>query len=124
MLRTSVHDVDKVSYDIEHCVPKDILMKYYIKKGHTVPISAPCNLVYIPSSDNRGKGELTYYQRQAKDPGIFKLDCSQLDQLGYPSKAELAFIEATSTMTEKNYFAYLDGRKKTILHKFITALYD
>lgn len=124
LLRTSIHNVDKVSYDIEHCVPKDILMKYFIKKGRIVPISAPCNLVYIPSSDNRGKGELTYYQRQAKDPGIFKLDCSQLDQLGYPSKTELAFIDATSTMTEKNYFEYLDGRKKTILHKFITALYD
>ena len=32
--------------------------------------------------------------------------------------------EKTSTMTEENYFAYLENRKKTILHKFITALYE
>lgn len=124
LLRECVPNVDKCSYDVEHCVPKDTLKKYYIKKGHTVPISAPCNLVYIPSSDNRSKGEMTYYQRQANDPGTFKLDCIQLDQLGYPTKQELTFVESTSTMTEKNYFEYLDSRKKIILHKFITALYS
>lgn len=123
LLRESVPNVDKISYDVEHCVPKDVLKKYYIKKGQIVPISAPCNLVYIPSTDNRGKGELTYYQRQISDPGTFKLDCAQLDQLGYPTKKELAFVESTSTMTENNYFAYLESRKKMILHKFITALY-
>lgn len=123
LLRESIPGADKISYDIEHCVPKDVVKKYYIKKGRTVPISAPCNLVYIPSSDNRSKGELTYYQRQANEPGTFKLDCTQLDQLGYPTKKELAFVESTSTMTEANYFAYLEGRKKTILYKFITALY-
>ena len=123
LLRDSVPNVDKISYDVEHCVPKDVLQKYYIKKGLVVPISAPCNLVYIPSADNRSKGELTYYQRQAKEPGTFKLDGDQLDQLGYPTKGELVFVESTATMTEKNYFAYLEGRKQVVLHKFMTALY-
>ena len=123
LLRESVPNVDKISYDVEHCVPKDVLQKYYIKKGHVVPISAPCNLVYIPSTDNRSKGELTYYQRQAHEPGTFKLDCTQLDQLGYPERSELSFVEATSTMTDDNYFAYLENRRKVILHKFISALY-
>lgn len=77
----------------------------------------------IPTSDNRSKGEATYYQRQANDPGTFKLNCTQLDQLGYPEKKELTFVESTSTMTEDNYFAYLENRKKVILHKFITAFY-
>ena len=123
LLRESVSNVDKVSYDVEHCVPKDVLKKYYIKKGRTVPISAPCNLVYIPSADNRSKGELTYYQRQANDPGTFKLDCTQLEQLGYPTRSELAFVESTSTMTEGKYFAYLEERRKTILNKFMSAMY-
>lgn len=123
LLRESVPNVDKISYDVEHCVPKDVLKKYYIKKGYTVPISAPCNLVFIPSTDNRSKGELTYYQRQANEPGTFKLDCTQLDQLGYPTKQELAFVESTSTMTEANYFNYLENRKNIILHKFISAIY-
>lgn len=123
LLRESVPNVDKTSYDVEHCVPKDVLQKYYIKKGRVVPISAPCNLIYIPTSDNRSKGEATYYQRQANDPGTFKLNCTQLDQLGYPEKKELTFVESTSTMTEDNYFAYLENRKKVILHKFITAFY-
>ena len=88
-----------------------------------VPMSAPCNLVFIPTADNRSKGELTYYQRQANDPGTFKLDCVQLDQLGDPTKKELGFVEATSSMTESNYFTYLEGRRKTILAKFMAAMY-
>lgn len=124
LLREKIPNVEKVSYDVEHCVPKDLLKNYYHKKGHIVPISAPCNLVYIPSSDNRSKGEQTYYQRQALDPGTFKLDCTQLDQLVYPTKAELTFVESTSTMTEENYFNYLESRRKTVLAKFISAMYE
>lgn len=77
---------DKHSYDVEHCVPKDVIKKYYLKKGIEVPMSSPCNLIYSPSGDNRSKGEQTYYQRQASDPGTFKLDDTQLDGFGYPTK--------------------------------------
>lgn len=122
LLRSSGVYSDKHNYDIEHCVPKDVLSKYY--KTATVPISPACNLVYIPSADNRSKGEQTYYQRQAQDPGTFKLDQAQLDAFGYPSKAELTFVEATSTLTEANYFSFLETRRKNILKKFIDAMYE
>lgn len=121
LLRSSGAYSDKCSYDIEHCVPKDVLNKYY--KNAPVPVSPACNLVYIPASDNRSKGEQTYYQRQAQDPGAYKLDQSQLDAFGYPSKSELSFVEATSTLTEANYFSFLETRRKNILKKFIDAMY-
>lgn len=124
LLRTSGVYSDKHSYDVEHCVPKDVIKKYYIKRNIEVPMSSPCNLVYIPSGDNRSKGEQTYYQRQASDPGTFKLDETQLDAFGYPTKKDLAFVEATSTLTEKNYYKFLEERRKVILHKFIEALYN
>lgn len=121
LLRTSgVYD-DKIDYDVEHCVPRDVVKKYYNNK---VPMSAPCNLVYIPSKDNHSKGEKTYYQRQASDPGTYQLDEAQLDAYGYPSKQELSFTDSTSKLTQKNYYDYLDGRKKVILKKFISDLYD
>ena len=123
LLRTCGAYAEKTSYDVEHCVPKDVVKKYYLKKGTLVPLSPACNLVYIPSSDNRSKGEQTYYQRQACDPGTYRLNQEQLDTFGYPSRQELAFVESTSTLTEENYFAFLDNRREVILHKFITAMY-
>ena len=123
LLRSSGAYVEKCSYDVEHCVPKDVIKKYYLKKDITVPMSSVCNLVYIPSSDNRSKGEQTYYVRQAAEPGTYKLDASQLDALGYPSQNDLQFVNATSTLTETNYFKFLEDRKKVILHKFVEALY-
>ena len=123
LLRSSGGFVEKCSYDVEHCVPKDVVKKYYIKKDIIVPMSPACNLVYIPTTDNRSKGEQTYYTRQAADPGTYKLDASQLDALGYPSPNELQFANATSTLTEANYFDFLENRKKIILHKFVEALY-
>lgn len=123
LLRTSNGFSDRISYDVEHCVPKDVVKKYYLKKNITVPMSAACNLAYIPASDNRSKGEQTYYQRQAQDPGTFQLNASQLDALCYPTRQELLFVEATSTLTEKNYFDFLEKRKNVILHRFITQLY-
>lgn len=121
LLRTSGIFQDRYSYDVEHCVPKDVLKKYYQIK--TVPVSPACNLVYIPSSDNRSKGEQTYYQRQQDDPGTFKLNQDQLDKFGYPSKQELLFVESTTTLTEDNYFSFLASRKEYLLHRFIVSLY-
>lgn len=37
LLRSSIPMVDKNSYDVEHCVPKDVINKYYIKKGVLFP---------------------------------------------------------------------------------------
>jgi len=123
LLRYSgVYD-ERFSYDVEHCVPKDVIKKYFSKKNIVVPMSAVCNLVYIPASDNRGKGELTYYQKQAQDPGTYHLNQQQLDGYGYPSRADLKFVEAVDTLTEKNYFDFLEKQRKIILSKFIKALY-
>jgi len=123
LLRTNNSFNEKTSYDVEHCVPKDVIKKYYFKKGITVPMSAPCNLVYIPSSDNRSKGDLTYYQRQAHDPGTFQLNDNELENLCYPTKQELSFVESTLGLTEINYFSFLDSRRNYIAKKFINALY-
>lgn len=123
LLRTSGSFDEKVNYDVEHCVPKDVIKKYYLKKNITVPMSAPCNLVYIPTADNRSKGDMTYYQRQASDPGTFLLNEKQLDFLCYPNKQELSFVEATAKITEANYFSFLDSRKNSIVNRFINAIY-
>lgn len=123
LLRERVHDVDKRSYDIEHCVPKKILEKYLIDKGITVPISAPCNLVYIPSTENQSKKEDTYYQRQSKQPDTYKLDANELDKLVYPTKSELQFVESVDTLTESNYRKYLKDRETVVLKAMMNALY-
>lgn len=111
------------SYDVEHIVPKDVIRKYYIKKGKNVPMSPPCNLVYIPSSDNRSKGEQTYYQRQDQDPGTYTLNGEQLDQLCYPIRNDLSFTESTATLTEDNYFRFLEKQRMFIVNRFIKSLY-
>ena len=123
LLRVSGAFNEKTNYDVEHCVPKDVVKKYYLKKSITVPMSAPCNLIYIPTSDNRSKGDMTYYQRQALDPGTFQLNEDQLDLLCYPNKQELSFVESTAKLTETNYFSFLDSRRNNIANRFINSLY-
>ena len=123
-LRYSGAYSDQVCYDVEHCVPKDVLKSYYLKKGITVPISPVCNVVYIPASDNRSKGALTYYQRQLSDPGTYQLNQDQLDALGYPMCNELEFTNSTQKLTEENYFEFLDRRRMRMLNKFVSAMYS
>lgn len=124
LLRGRVHDVGRGSYDIEHCVPKEVIKRYYRKKNIVVPMSSVCNLVYIPEKDNRSKGELTYYQRQDSDPGAFSLNQEQLDTLVYPRREELRFVESISTLTEENYFAFLRKRKQSLQKIMMDILYS
>lgn len=123
LLRKSSAYDSTLEYDVEHCVPKDVVTKYYHRHNIFVPLSTVCNLIYIPSKDNRRKGEHTYYERQQRDPNTFTLDQDQLDALGYPSKTDLDFVNATSTLTEANYRAYLAERRRAITKKFLDALY-
>lgn len=123
LIRITDIPVEKGNYDVEHCVPKDLLTSHFIKKDILVPISSPCNLVYIPTKDNRSKGELTYYQRQKKEPGTFVLDEIQLDKMCYPSKTELSFTDSVTTITEQNYRKYLEERRKSITNRFISLMY-
>lgn len=124
LLRLSVNpaDIAKTDYDIEHCVPKKVLQDYFTKKDIAVPISATCNLVYIPKSENRGKGDMTYYQKQKKDASTYTLNAEALDTLAYPRKREL-FVESVSTLTAENYFVFLAEREKYITHRLISKLY-
>ena len=117
-------DIAKTDYDIEHCVPKKVLQDYFTKKNVAVPISATCNLVYIPKSENRGKGDMTYYQKQKKDASTYTLNADALDALTYPRKEDLTFVESVSTLTAENYFAFLGEREKYITHRMITKLYE
>ena len=117
-------DIAKTDYDIEHCVPKKVLQSYFVRKNIAVPICATCNLVYIPKSDNRGKGELTYYQKQQKDAGTYTLNADALAALSYPRKKDLEFVESVPTLTAKNYFAFLEDREKYITHRLIAKMYE
>lgn len=117
-------DISKTEYDIEHCVPKKVLQDYLVKKNVAVPISAPCNLVYIPKSENRGKGDFTYYQKQKKDSATYSLNASALAELSYPLENELSFVESVPTITAENYFAFLDNREKYITRQIISKLYE
>ena len=117
-------DIAKTEYDIEHCVPKKVLQDYFVKKNIAVPVSAACNLVYIPKSENRGKGDMTYYQKQKKDASSYTLNADALDTLCYPLVTELEFVESVSTLTAENYFAFLADREKYITHRMITKLYE
>lgn len=117
-------DIAKTDYDIEHCVPKKVLQSYFVRKNIAVPICATCNLVYIPKSENRGKGELTYYQKQQKDAGTYTLNADALAALSYPRKKDLEFVESVPTLTATNYFAFLEDREKYITHRMITKLYE
>ena len=117
-------DIAKTEYDIEHCVPKKVLTDYFVKKDIAVPVSATCNLVYIPKPENRGKGDLTYYQKQKKDASSYTLNEEVLSSLSYPEKDELEFVESVSSLTTENYFAFLEERRKYITNRFITKLYE
>ena len=117
-------EVGKNDYDIEHCVPKKVLQEFFIKKNVAVPISATCNLVYIPKAENRGKGDMTYYQKQKKDASTYTLNADALEALSYPRKTDLAFVESVDTITTENYFAFLADREKYITHRMIKKLYE
>lgn len=123
-LHAKPFDVSKTEYDIEHCVPKKVLQDYFVKKNISVPISAPCNLVYIPKSENRGKGDSTYYQKQKKDSTTYSLNASTLAELSYPLESELAFVESVPTITTENYFSFLSNREKYITHQIVSKLYE
>jgi hypothetical protein len=116
-------EVNKTEYDIEHCVPKKVIKDYFTSKNIAVPMSAACNLVYIPKSENRGKGECTYYQKKQKDASTYTLNDAALDALCYPLKSELSFVESVQTITSENYFKFLEERKKFITLRMISKLY-
>jgi len=117
-------DLVKTEYDIEHCVPKKVLQDFFVKKDIAVPISATCNLVYIPKPENRGKGDMTYYQKQKKDASTYTLNEDALNNLSYPLKSELAFVESVSTLTAENYFKFLKDRERYITHRMIKKMYE
>ena len=125
LLRTSVklEPGTKTEYDIEHCVPQKVLKDFFIDQGRAVPVSAPCNLVYIPKLENRSKGELTYYQKQELDATTYSLNAKALCDLSYPLPEELAFVKSTDTITVENYQNFLDEREKFISRQFIKNLY-
>ncbi len=110
-------------FDIEHCVPKKILKSHFIEKDTIIPISAPCNLTYIPKTDNRSKGEKTYYQKQKDNPKTYYLNESELNKLLYPNKQELLFVESAEDLTEENYFRFLNSRETVITNRIIQLLY-
>ena len=123
-LSLSAAEIDKGKYDMEHCVPKNVLKMYFTKKNMPVPISSPCNLVYIPKGDNRSKGDSTYYQKKNQNPTAYKLSEIELDRYLYPTHSELSFIESPETITIEHYRRFLKDRATTITNRMIKALYN
>ncbi len=112
------------AYDIEHCVPQNVIKKFFLSQKIDVPMSTVCNLVYIPYSDNRSKGDRTYYQDQAMSPdSAYPLDEKTLVDLGYPSKQELQFVESADTLTKENYEMFLREREKLVTNLMMGKLY-
>ena len=122
-LRESHYDISKGKFDVEHCVPQKVLKRFFINKGIEVPVSAVCNLCYIDMSDNRGKGEKTYYQKQEDYSGAFLLDEKELDKLLYPSKTELEFTNSIDTLTKEAYLSFLNSRKAVIVKRMMDVMY-
>ena len=52
------------------------------------------------------------------------MDEEQLAKLGYPTHAELSFVESVAGLTEKNYMTYLQERKQYLQNEFIEAMYS
>lgn len=111
------------NFDLEHCVPQNVLKKYLTDKQINVPVNSPCNLVFIPLGDNRSKGDLTYYQNHAKSSTAYALNEEELDKYLYPNHSELSFVEAVETITEENYRRFLKDRVTTITKRMIEKLY-
>lgn len=123
LLRGKKYNLNGTNYDVEHCVPKAVIKQYFLEKDIVVPMSSVCNLTYIPEGDNRSKGEDTYYQRQQKAPETYTLNQQQLDDLVYPRREELSFVESTDTLTEDAYDTFLKNRKLIILKTMMDRLY-
>lgn len=122
-LTLSAAEMDKGKFDMEHCVPKNILKTYFTKKKTPIPVSSPCNLVYIPKGDNRSKADLTYYQKKNQNPTAFKLSEVELDRYLYPTHSELMFVESPESITSDHYKRFLKDRVTTITNRMIKALY-
>ena len=122
-LRESNYDISKGKFDIEHCVPQKVLKNYFIAKDIEVPVSSVCNLCYIDMSDNRGKGEKTYYKKQDEYSGAFQLNEAELDKLLYPSRNDLEFVNSTETLTKERYMKFLDDRKSIIARRMMDVMY-
>ena len=79
--------------------------------------------MYIPDTDNRSKGEQTYYQYR-KGAGTYSLNNEALEALSYPSEGDLDFVTSTETLTADNYEAFLKKRRELIVNKFINQMYQ
>ncbi len=109
--------------EIDHIVTKYYLKKYFKDKGISIPISTPCNLVIIPSFENRSKRELTFYQLQRKREDIIKISTQELEHYAYPLKEELSFTESDSTFTQDNYLKFLNNRKIFLVNRTLEILF-
>jgi len=115
---------DRHTYDIEHCVPQEMLNEYFIDKGIDVAVSSACNLIYIPTTNNRSKKDKTYYGKQDIDPATYVLNDVELRKLVYPSREELQFVNSTDSLTKENYYKFLDGRVQIMRDALIDSLYS
>lgn len=88
---------------------------------------ADCGMQYEESyvreiaAENAEAEKAVSGQKKRKAGKLLKI---LLEALSYPRKKDLAFVESVSTLTAKNYFAYLDDREKYITHKMIAKLYE
>lgn len=116
-------ELDGISLDYDHIIPKCCIKQVFTEKGIKVPISTPCNLAYIQTFDNRSKRENTYYNLLDKRKSAFILCEKKLDKYLYPKRSELEFVESKETFNRDNYIKFLNERKKYLSNKLLESLY-
>lgn len=112
----------KIAKDFDHIIPKKRFSEISVD-GRKIAMSSPANITLIPSFDNRGKKEYTYYEFAAKSPGVTKwYSDEELANIYYPKKKELDFLH-DSDLTLKAYNTFLDERRRILVENILKVFY-
>lgn len=115
-------DYQNTNFDYDHVVPKARFSKF-TNFGLELAISSPCNVVLMPSFDNRSKREYTYYELKERKNTAIELNEEKLNSFSYPTREELRFVESDISLTLESYKNFLDNRKKYLVNEFIRLFY-
>ncbi len=113
--------------DVEHIITQGALGKAAESTGaQIVRISSPANLTLLPLVDNRGKGELTYYQWadiQKGNNSAKVLSPEILKKYLYPERDDIRFVEC-GDLNVDTFNAFKDKRGRELVNKFLELFYE
>lgn len=113
--------MDMSKLDFDHIIPKSQLLRYLPDK--TYPVSSPCNLILLPSYENRSKREKTLYEHEAHKLNLIRIDEDLVKAFLYPTRNELNWSNSKEEFTQDNYQIFLDNRKKFLANKILEVLF-